>query len=170
MGGLKFHRLTVVKLHSRDAHYNKRWECLCDCGNTHIVLGDKLRSGRTKSCGCYGLELRAAAQNTADVERRRYTKKSWTAMIGRCTNPRYPSYSRYGGKGVTVCDRWRFGEGGVSGWLCFFSDMGPKPTGFSIDRVDNALGYSLGNCRWASRAQQTENRAKTYAKRKKSGG
>jgi hypothetical protein len=167
MEGRKFNRLTVVGLHSKDANYNKRWLCQCDCGNTAVVLGDKLRSGNTQSCGCYGRELRAAAQHTADIERRDYTKKSWTAMIGRCTNPRYPSYPRYGGSGITVCDRWRFGENGVSGWLCFFSDMGPKPTGFSIDRIDNAKGYSLDNCRWASREQQSENRTKTYRKRSK---
>lgn len=158
MDGTRFGRLVVQVLHSKDRKHNKRWVCLCDCGATKVVLGDKLKSGNTKSCGCLQAEVRAALIKTADEERRTYTKNSYTAMIGRCTNPSYPNYIKYGARGVTVCDRWRLGENGKTGWLCFFEDMGPKPTGHSIDRIDNEKGYTPENCRWATQQQQTENR------------
>lgn len=160
-----FGRLTVSARAPSDKNGNSRWVCKCVCGKETTVLGWALRKGRTKSCGCLGSEMREALIRKADEERRDYTKKSWTAMVGRCTNPKYPSYPRYGGVGITVCDRWRFGEAGKTGWECFFEDMGPKPTGHSIDRVNNELGYFPDNCRWATRAQQFENRAKIYKKR-----
>jgi hypothetical protein len=158
MEGNRFGRLVVVELHSKDRNYNKRWLCRCDCGATTVVLGDKLKSGNTKSCGCLQLEVRAALEATADAERRLYTKKSYQAMVGRCTNPTYPNYARYGGSGIPVCDRWLRGDGQKSGWLCFFQDMGPKPTGHSIDRLDPEKGYSPDNCRWATQAQQIASR------------
>ena len=161
----RFGRLIVLSVAVNSNSKNKKYTCKCDCGNTTTVFGHKLRSGGTKSCGCYAIEFRKNLVVTADLERRQYTKNSYTAMIGRCTNPKYPSYPRYGAKGIFVCDRWRYGEGELTGWLCFFTDMGPKPTGYSIDRVDNAKGYFPENCRWATKQQQIQNRAKTYTKR-----
>ena len=154
----RFGRLTVIALHSRDRNYNKRWICRCDCGTETIVLGDKLKSGNTKSCGCYAEEFRTALMTKADTERRLYTKKSYQAMIGRCTDPKYPSYARYGGRGIAVCKRWLKGENGKSGWTCFYEDMGPKPTGYSIDRIDGTKGYFPDNCRWATREEQAKNK------------
>ncbi len=153
-----FGRLTVLSLHSADRHYNKRWLCRCVCGTTTVVLGCKLRSGNTQSCGCYQNEFRSALVATADAERRAYTHSSYKAMMARCYNPKSPAYPKYGAIGVAVCDRWRFGKNGKTGWLCFFEDMGARAHGLSIDRKNNELGYSPDNCRWATRAEQQANR------------
>lgn len=162
----RFGLLVVQSLHSQDGNYNKRWFCLCDCGAVKVVLGDKLKNGNTKSCGCLGKAYRENLVRVADEERRLYTKNSYQAMMGRCYNPKSPSFSKYGAVGLGVCDRWRFGENGKTGWLCFFEDMGPKPTGYSIDRLDNTKGYSPDNCRWATKEQQLANRRRVGRKPK----
>lgn len=161
MNGQRFERLVVTGFHSRDANYNKRWLCQCDCGNTTVVLTHKLRRGETKSCGCLGKELRGASIEQAELDRRQAAKKSYAAMVKRCHHPSSNKYYRYGARGITVCDRWRFGESGKSGFECFFDDMGPKPVGCSVDRIDGTKGYAPGNCRWATAAQQARNRVDT---------
>jgi hypothetical protein len=162
MVGEKFNMLTVIELDHIDARYIKYWKCLCECGRSTVIPASRIKSGHTKSCGCYGIKYRAALEMKANEERRLYTKKSYTAMINRCYNPKAPNYYRYGAKGVSICDRWRFGEGEKSGWLCFFEDMGTKPTSYTLDRIDNGSGYYKDNCRWASRKEQALNRKRTW--------
>lgn len=164
----RFGRLVVQTLVSTDAHYRKRWKCLCDCGNTSVVLQDKLKAGITKSCGCFQKEFVQALVDKATGERRGYTHSSWQAMIGRCTNPKYPAYPKYGERGVQVCDRWRYGENGKTGWACFYEDMGPRPDKKTIDRIDGTLGYFPENCRWATQEQQMANRKNIGRPRKAS--
>lgn len=161
MIGTTFSRLTVVALAYKDASYNKYWSCNCSCGMTSIVRSDKLISGKIKSCGCLFAERVVELQAKATEEDRKYTKSSYSSMVQRCTNSMNASYKDYGGKGILVCNRWLNGDGQLNGWTLFFMDMGTRPRGTSIDRIDNSKGYFPENCRWATPFQQVVNRSAT---------
>lgn len=123
------------------------WECLCDCGQSKKVKAGILRKGESQSCGCLWRE-----KITSHGMTKTRTFKSWESMLQRCTNENDPSYSRYGGMGVSVCPAWR-------DFATFFADMGERPEGMSIDRYPNQAGnYEPGNCRWASAREQQRNR------------
>lgn len=79
-------------------------------------------------------------------------------MLDRCYNPDHASYHHYGGRGITVCDRWRYGVVGKTGLECFIEDMGPRPEGLTLDRRNNDGNYEPGNCRWATWSEQLTNR------------
>ena len=150
--GRKFSRLKVLAYVGEN-----RWACKCDCGNRIIVFGGNLRKGNTRSCGCLHSEV-----NTKRVTTHGYSDRSeyhcHQTMIARCYRPSSASFRLYGGRGISVCDRWRFGESGKSGFECFLADMGDKPSpGHSIDRIDSNGGYEPNNCRWATAAEQSAN-------------
>lgn len=153
MIGRRFDRLVVLKREGVTANRLAAYVCQCDCGNTKVIDGGSLRLGRTRSCGCLVKECgpRVAIQNTTHGMRYTKTYKSWCNMIQRCANPNLPKYSIYGGRGITVCERWRTFEN-------FFADMGSRPTGGSIERMDTNGNYELGNCKWIPMAEQALNR------------
>lgn len=158
MRGQQYGRLSVYEFsHSEKCNGGARaiWKCKCQCGNVKNISGDALRSGHTKSCGC--LHRDCARQlnfkhghRTVDATSSEYI--AWENMRARCGNPKRPDYKNYGGRGITVCDRWR------GSFPNFYADMGPKPSPVhSIDRINNDGNYDPDNCRWATRSQQRRN-------------
>lgn len=124
--------------------------CKCDCGEEAVALLSKIKRGEKKSCGCLRL-IRLREKCVTHQRGGTPEHIAWAAMIQRCTNPKEKSFKHYGGRGITVCDRWRKFEN-------FFQDMGARPKGHSIDRIDNGEGYYKENCRWATPAAQNRNK------------
>lgn len=149
--GLKFNRLTIIGRNG----FDKRVTVKCDCGTVKTAVLAQVKNGQAKSCGCFKKEI---DQNRFKIHgmssSAEYT--SWTGMISRCECITNKKYHLYGGRGITVCDRWRHS------FENFFNDMGPKPNSkFSIDRIDVNGNYEPSNCRWADQKTQCRNKRTT---------
>ena len=117
-----------------------------DCCQRRTVGGQDLRRGRTTSCGCSRIQ-----HGHARREKQTQEYRSWEAMLRRCENPKDVNFASYGGRGISICKRWH-------SFKHFFSDMGCRPTGLTLERVENSLGYFPSNCKWASPKEQARNR------------
>jgi hypothetical protein len=144
--GRIFGRLTVVRYVG-----NCKWECLCLCGNITSTLSRELKRGNSKSCGCLCSERTREANTTHGMKGTR-TYRIWAGMLTRCRNKNDPSFADYGAKGIRVCEQWYSFEN-------FLADMGEAPSGFSIERKDNKLGYCKENCTWIPLGDQAKNRS-----------
>lgn len=133
-----------------------QWTCQCDCGTVREVLQYSLTRGVSVSCGCYNRERSVAANTThgESTDRKKSPEyKAWQSMLVRCFNPKNPRYADYGGRGVTVCEEWRYD------FSAFLAEIGRRPTPqHSLDRIENDRGYEPGNVRWATAHEQMTNR------------
>lgn len=152
--GQRFGRLiAVARADSREYAGKKRifWACRCDCGNEIEVLGESLVSGNTRSCWCLHKDA-TLERNTTHAHSKSRTYLAWANAKARCSNPKHQVWRHYGGRGISMCDRW------ASDFSAFLADMGEAPVGLELDRIDNDGNYEPGNCRWATRSEQMFNR------------
>lgn len=156
IAGRRFGRLIAVETVRRKGRL--RWKCLCDCGRETVVACGSLRYGDTVSCGCFKRDWIAASLSkrthgeAGPRGKRTPEYESWAGMLQRCENRAYRRFYDWGGRGISVCERWH-------DFSAFLSDMGRRPSSkHSIDRINNDGNYEPANCRWANASQQRINR------------
>ena len=152
----RFGRLTVLAIAGKHPHGDLLWLCKCDCDVSTLTTTGSLRSGNAQSCGCARIEktrinLLKHGESVGGKPSAEY--RAWQAMKSRCNNTSDARYESYGGRGITVCDRW------INSFDAFLTDIGRKPTPkHSLDRIDVNGNYEPANCRWATNAEQATNK------------
>lgn len=151
--GNVFGRLTVTGMNpERTFCGGIRWDSVCACGKKTTSPGSNLVSGKTINCGCYHAEQNKKA-STIHGMWKSIEFSVWTGMRSRCYNEKHKQYADYGGRGITMCDAWK------DNFQAFYDDMGPRPSlDYTIDRIDNDVGYCKENCKWSTKLEQANNK------------
>lgn len=158
IAGKTFGRWTALERVKNDPKGQAQWLCRCECGTNRIVKSILLRRGITKSCGCLKQETtieRSTKHGHSSSKTVTPTYHSWVGMTQRCTNPKNSSYPNYGGRGIKVYGPWLT-------FANFLADMGEKPPGTSLNRINNDGNYEPGNCQWSSNKHQARNRRNNH--------
>ena len=163
MTGVRFERLVGIAFSHKDRHGHCHWVFACDCGKELVAHGGNVRSGSTTSCGCRHSEISAArlrAHGARAGKRHGPTYRAWQAMKGSCSNPSMTGYSRCGGRGIRVDDRWS------RDFSAFLADMGERPKGTELRRIDARHNFSPENCRWEAVPSRAERAALAWHERR----
>lgn len=152
--GKRIGKLVVVGVHPQRQCGHRVLVCKCDCGRDYLCPSTRFSRGKAQQCPECSVAARTIHGHARNQTVKSKTWSSWASMKQRCSNSNSNRFERYGGRGITYCERWeKFAN--------FLEDMGLRPTGTTLDRIDNNRGYEPGNCRWATPKQQSENCERT---------